>query len=702
MDQKPYSYLKSQYIGLHSSRFQNVFITSEPSPSLYHPIGGHIVKRDALTLQELYRFQAHNNSIVVTLPIPPDSPDKLTTMAYCGEIKLFSLSGTLLSSAICSERIVRHGCVNNQGNLVAASSVFGVYNGIIDVWRINENFSFEKILTIRGNYKLCEFSHLNSLFALRENTPDEHRGPCLRQRDMPIPEDLACTDFHSDSDSEDPIDDIMETMRQRHQRKFIYYGCLFQRIEGDRNSLSITLPNFSRINSIITNRKGQIAVGYLCRTIAIIDMETLEILHMFKVTGAGSMLCLEFIDNFCYFSPNSGIYTKFDINQEKVLGEIDLNFVNPAFQTVKTGIQWINKTCAYLRWIIQDSVLVGLNEYGIFLWNFKDFPNSSEITKELKLEFFKITCCGLEINPIEDLIAVGDFVGNIKVFDTKTYQLVYERQIPSGIRCLSWDINGKEIYLGGLDGHLYKVNGETENYDQIWNLQSDVICMSWKQGLIKDYLAAGTKNGELWILSKAADSNMSVDTSFIAHDKQSDSEDVNFGSLKYFSEIWTLAWSPDSGLIATGSEDQTVNIWDWTSKNMIIALPKHSKAVTGVRWLPISATSIKNAEICELFLTSSDDQTMRIYDPKTWTLLHIFTTNFIREWHTITYAAIEENGKRVACVTQNGYLMIFHLETLENGFYGRIHNGSVEGLDWRNGKLATCASECLICIIDTN
>ena len=78
--------------------------------------------------------------------------------------------------------------------------------------------------------------------------------------------------------------------------------------------------------------------------------------------------------------------------------------------------------------------------------------------------------------------------------------------------------------------------------------------------------------------------------------------------------------------------------------------------------------------------------------------MHVFETSGIQEWHTITYAAIEKLGYRAACVTQNGFLFVMDLRTMTIIVTERLHNGSIEGFDWKN-KILTCSSEGLDCVI---
>ena len=48
-------------------------------------------------------------------------------------------------------------------------------------------------------------------------------------------------------------------------------------------------------------------------------------------------------------------------------------------------------------------------------------------------------------------------------------------------------------------------------------------------------------------------------------------------------------------------------------------------------------------KIGEIFITCSDDQTVRIYNPKNnFEFLYSFSTSFVKEWHTLTYLALEK------------------------------------------------------------
>ena len=50
--------------------------------------------------------------------------------------------------------------------------------------------------------------------------------------------------------------------------------------------------------------------------------------------------------------------------------------------------------------------------------------------------------------------------------------------------------------------------------------------------------------------------------------------------------VKSAEFSPDTRLIASGSEDRTVRLWDMTSKNQIYSFEDHTGGVNSVRFHP--------------------------------------------------------------------------------------------------------------------
>jgi WD40 repeat protein len=309
--------------------------------------------------------------------------------------------------------------------------------------------------------------------------------------------------------------------------------------------------------------------------------------------------------------------------------------------------------------------------------------------KDIDVSFHSLTCCGVDIDTDEKLVVSGDFLGNVILWDVNSHDRVAMISLYVSIRCICWKRNSIFVQIGCLDGTVWNWNTKTNDTVQICQLEGSVICMDWDKFENPTRLAIGTSNGFLEVFNEEFKSILS----FQAHAPVDDHKNKDqFGSIHHFSEIWSLKWAPSNDKIATCSEDQTTRVWNLKGE-LLVELSGHTSAVTGVDW---SVTSIG-----EFLITCADDKKVMVWDAITWKVHYEFISDVV-EWHTLTYLSMEQDGSRLCVATQNGYVILYSLETKSVLSQKKFHNGSIEGLKWKKNHIVTCSSDCTVCLFNTS
>jgi hypothetical protein len=211
------------------------------------------------------------------------------------------------------------------------------------------------------------------------------------------------------------------------------------------------------------------------------------------------------------------------------------------------------------------------------------------------------------------------------------------------VRSVIFDSKDESLIIGTLGGKLLRWHyNELVEPKTIGSYDHGVINLRYnthKDG--SNYLLVGLASG-MFVALKEVDYDHQMQTifGFYGHLPTYIPNNIYFGSLHKFAEIWSVCWAPlSNNQVVTASEDQTCIVWDLSKKNpeKLHKLEGHTKAVTSVDW------KVMDPKIGEIFISCSDDQTARIYDPNNgFKLLDIISTDFVQEWHTLTYLKLEE------------------------------------------------------------
>eukprot|EP00753_Platysulcus_tardus_P006531 PLAT14285.1.p1 GENE.PLAT14285.1~~PLAT14285.1.p1 ORF type:complete len:734 (-),score=280.36 PLAT14285.1:49-2250(-) len=306
----------------------------------------------------------------------------------------------------------------------------------------------------------------------------------------------------------------------------------------------------------------------------------------------------------------------------------------------------------------------------------------------------ELTCCGLDFSPDGSMVAVGDFTQMVKVWSTADddcSDAIAMCTVAGPVRSIAWSQYDDMIIIGCMGGALlvwHPLTGLPP--EQLLRLDRSVTAIQWQPSTETDgvrQLAAATTAGTLytWSLNERT-GFFTRQLELLAHPPGR--ARPGFGSLAKRAEVWSLAWSPCGSMLATCSEDQTTKVWS-TDGKLLRSLDGHSSAVTCVDWRETALGSI--------LVTSGDDRLVLLWRADDWSQLHRFDAGVVTAFETVTYVALEPDGRHCVCSTEGGRLCVWDLTTGHFCDGGKKHRGSVEGLAWSStGVIGSCSADCSI------
>ncbi|XP_044482710.1 protein HIRA-like isoform X2 [Mangifera indica] len=198
---------------------------------------------------------------------------------------------------------------------------------------------------------------------------------------------------------------------------------------------------------------------------------------------------------------------------------------------------------------------------------------------------------------------------------------------PGWVRHEGMQIFSIDIQPGGLRF----ATGGGDHKVRIWNLKSVGRSLENDESTqrllatLRDHF--GSVNCVRWAKHGRYIASGSDDQVILVHERKPGSGTTEFGSGEppdienwkvamtlrgHTADVVDLNWSPDDSILASGSLDNTIHIWNMNNGICIAVLRGHSSLVKGVAWDPIGS----------FIASQSDDKTVIIWRTSDWNLAH--------------------------------------------------------------------------------
>ncbi len=141
--------------------------------------------------------------------------------------------------------------------------------------------------------------------------------------------------------------------------------------------------------------------------------------------------------------------------------------------------------------------------------------------------------------------------------------------------------------------------------------------------------------------------------------------------------VHSVSWSSDSTILASGSEDATIILWDAGTGTKAFTLNEHQDAVLSVAFSPTDPALV----------SGSADRTVRLWNAQAGSILHTFSGHSA----DVTCVNWSPDGKLVVSGSWDGSVLLFDLRTASLLRTLAQHSTAVSSLAWSpDGTMLAC------------
>ena len=212
------------------------------------------------------------------------------------------------------------------------------------------------------------------------------------------------------------------------------------------------------------------------------------------------------------------------------------------------------------------------------------------------------------------------------------------------------------------------VSSSTDKTVRLWNAHTGLLARELPKQESPLVSVALAPNGHTLAASGADGLVTCWDTGSRLPDSASQTSLPEFSLKGHEGIVWCIAFAHNSKLMATAGQDQTVRIWDVSSKRCVMILRDSMGAARGVAFSPDDT----------LLATGSDDKHVRLWSVATGKLLHIFPPHPDKVWTV----AFTPKGQQLASGSGDGTIKFWNVAQRKQISTAKAHQGVVNWLSY--------------------